>query len=1128
MTKDKYELIDVDKIEEQQEDNSKRTRIILAVILAVVILASVLVYFLVFAPSANEKAQIVISEVVTSNSLSYVDDTLGSPDWIELYNASSFDISLKGYGISDVAVLPYRYEFGNVTIKAGEYLVVYATPDRGTEDICIGFGLSKEGESIYLTNPSGEPMQMLSVPELRQDMAWGITDSGEYKYIAQPTPGALNSSITSDTIDGFEWLTETSKVIVNEVMPFESELLPGAAAQYAWVELYNTSGETVNLNDFFLSDNPDNVKKWRFPEVELEANGYMVVYMSGEDSTDGELHTNFSIGNDEHTVYFSDSSVGITMDIGWDENLSDGFSVGLDANGDMKYFSVPTPGSVNNTTAFDSFGYTETDTGLKVNEILLDNAFSILDEDGDRPAWVELYNDSIKTIQLKDYFLSDTDSNYYKWRFPDIELESGQYMVVFLSGKDKTETGLHTNFKIGEDESTLYITNRTDAEQTAFSLDFSVKENISYGRAGEDEWKYFGKPTPGDENSTSSFDEIASARFFDTNGVYINEVSAVGKPKSGDLDWIEIRNGSSGSLNLGGYYLSDSFDEPLKWQIPEMTVSSGGYLVIYASSTPSEQTGKTAPFSISASGETLLLSNSSGVLIDCFDTGVLQTGNSVGRLSGDEMGSRVFFTSSTKGKANADVYYTAYTAQPEFSAPGGYTEKNTVVELTCQEPDAKIYYTTNGDKPTTSSTLYQGGIKITSSMPLRAIAVAPNKLPSLIQTNSYLVEKQHDISVLCISGDQDDINYAYRVSEIFVKREGEAYFEFYEEDGKEGVEFPGAIRVAGAGTRSYAQKSLNIYLRGGYGQSSVTYPFFDNYAITEFKSLSIRNSGQDVGATCLRTAFCEMAVNGMRLDNPQQKPVAVYINGKYWGLYWLCENQNEDFYASRHNLDRDNVEMIKRNQYALSGTKYEILDVRSYARSHNLANEDYYQKFIQWVDEEEIIDYIAAQTFFGNGDMFNQKYWREMNYEVEWRLIFYDLDGALYSKSANYLYSYFNSIGVPSANGSLTNMDIQCALLQNDGWKEQFIERYAYLLNTTLSQDSVLTLFDSMAEMIDSEMQRHVERFNYPRSYSSWQSSVKTARSILAARTDASKRNLQSFFHLSDERMSELFPDGGY
>ena len=1128
MTNEKYELIDVDKIEDQQQDNSKRTRIILAVVIAVVILVALLVYFLVFAPAAQGKPQIIISEVVTSNSLSYVDDTLGSPDWIELYNASDFDVSLKGYGISDIAVLPYRYEFGDVTIKAGEYLLLFATPDRGTDDICIGFGLSKDGENLYLTDPEGEPVQMLYIPQLHQDMAWGTTDTGEYKYIAQPTPGAANSDITSDTIDGFEWMEGVSKITISEVMPSESELLEGTAGKYAWVELHNTSDETVSLGDFFLSDNPDNVKKWRFPEMDLQAGGYLVVYISGEDSTETELHTSFSLGSDENAVYLSDGSVGITMDVSWDEQLTNGFSVGLDENGDMKYYSVPTPGEANTTTALDSDGYSEMGVGLSVNEILLDNAYSIMDEDGDRPAWIELFNNSVHTIELGDYFLSDSGGDYYKWRFPDISIESGQYLIVFLSGKDRTDSQLHTNFKIGEDETVLYITDRADAKQTAFPLEFDIKENISYGLAEDETWKYFGQPTPGEQNTSSSFDEVADARFFDISGIYINEVSAVGEPKSGDLDWIEIRNGSGSKVSLEGYYLSDSFDEPLKWQIPEMSVSSGGYCVIYASSTASEQTSNTAPFSISASGETLLLSSPEGVLIDYFDTGVMLVGNSVGRLGGDEMGSRVFFTSSTKGSANADVYYTTYTSEPQFSHPGGYTDKNTIVEITCLDPDANIYYTTNGDKPTTSSTLYESGIKITSSIPIRAIAVAPDKLPSLISTNNYLVEKPHDISVLCISGDPDEINYAYRVSEIFVKREGEAHFEYYEKDGKIGVEFPGSIRVAGAGTRSYPQKSLNIYLRGGYGQSSVTYPFFDNYAITQFNSLSIRNSGQDVGSTCLRTAFCEMAVNGMLLDNPQQKPVAVYINGKYWGLYWLCENQNEDFYASRHDLDRENIEMIKRNSYALSGTKYEILDVRAYARTHDLGKEEYYQEFIQWVDEEEIMDYIIAQTFFGNGDMFNQKYWRETNYEVEWRLIFYDLDGVLHSKTSNLLGHYFDKTGVPSANGSLTNMDIQYALLQNDGWKEAFIERYAYLLKTTLSQDSVLELFDSMVEMIKSEMPRQVARFPYPSSYSHWQSEVSSARSILAARTAASKRNLQSFFHLSNARMKELFPDGGY
>ncbi len=110
----------------------------------------------------------------------------------------------------------------------------------------------------------------------------------------------------------------------------------------------------------------------------------------------------------------------------------------------------------------------------------------------------------------------------------------------------------------------------------------------------------------------------------------------------------------------------------------------------------------------------------------------------------------------------------------------------------------------------------------------------------------------------------------------------------------------------------------------------------------------------------------------------------------------------------------------------------------------------------------------------------------------------------------------------------MTNMDIPYALLQNEGWREQLIVRYADLLNTTLSQESVLTLFDNMLGQIESEMPRHIDRHPYPRSLSGWKSEVKDLREIVAARTYYGKRNLQRFFNLSDERMAELFPDGGY
>ena len=62
---------------------------------------------------------IVINEVVTSNSASLLDDVYGSPDWIELYNKGTTDVNLENYALSNDLNSPAKYLFPNVTLKAG-------------------------------------------------------------------------------------------------------------------------------------------------------------------------------------------------------------------------------------------------------------------------------------------------------------------------------------------------------------------------------------------------------------------------------------------------------------------------------------------------------------------------------------------------------------------------------------------------------------------------------------------------------------------------------------------------------------------------------------------------------------------------------------------------------------------------------------------------------------------------------------------------------------------------------------------------------------------------------------------------------------------------------------------------
>jgi len=84
---------------------------------------------------------------------------------------------------------------------------------------------------------------------------------------------------------------------INEFMAAnDTVLLDDDGENSDWIELYN-DGAATNLNGWYLSDDEDDPTQWRFPSVEIPANGYLLLYASGKDrSADGVLHTNFRLG----------------------------------------------------------------------------------------------------------------------------------------------------------------------------------------------------------------------------------------------------------------------------------------------------------------------------------------------------------------------------------------------------------------------------------------------------------------------------------------------------------------------------------------------------------------------------------------------------------------------------------------------------------------------------------------------------------------------------------------------------------------------------------------------------------------------------------------------------------------
>ena len=88
-----------------------------------------------------------------------------------------------------------------------------------------------------------------------------------------------------------------------------------------------------------------------------------------------------------------------------------------------------------------------------ISEFMAVNNTTLQDEDGAYPDWLELFNAGSQSVDLEGWFLTDSALNLYKWRFPAVSIAPGQFLVVFCSGKDRTDPAaeLHTSFRLRGD-----------------------------------------------------------------------------------------------------------------------------------------------------------------------------------------------------------------------------------------------------------------------------------------------------------------------------------------------------------------------------------------------------------------------------------------------------------------------------------------------------------------------------------------------------------------------------------------------------------------------------------------------------------------------------------------------------
>ena len=1067
--------------------------------------------FCLFAACTTEPHPIVISEVVSSNT-AFVDETLGTPDWIELHNRSGRDIDLAGYILTDKED---RYDLGNMlpnlVIPANGYVVLYARSNADTDAFCLPFGLSKSGDTLFLLDRSGNLLEKLVIPSLPENVSYARREDGSFGYCILPTPGSENSTEISDIctepvnsdadLDG----TKVPDLVlyINEIVT--GDLPTGTFGGADWIELRNPNGEPVSLSGCFVTDREDNPDKAPLPDITIPAGGFAAIPCGREIGVDLRL------SSDGESLWLFDPMLN-RIDIVTVPALLPGQSWARNRNGVFGYCGKPTPGTENDDSLIGSTEMQTADASepLRLNEVLFRNTYSVIDRYGDHSDYVELLNCGTEAVHLSEYWLSDDFSDPLKWNCPDVVLEPGEYRLIFLSGRESVETELHAPFSVSASDSGLMLYHAATRTVQQIPWIPELPKNTSVGLGDDGSLRYYKYPTPGAENAASVGD-VKELGAFPSDSVFISEVSASGSGK----DWIELCNGSGEKVDLSGWRLCDNLAQTNPY-ILQGTLKPSGYSVF-----------KPDSFGVAATGEAVFLFDAQGMLRDRFETGDLCGGITSGR-TGDPSLPRVFFLKSTPGKANSASYVLGRTPSPILSDAALYRTEPFTVRIDCADPDAVIRYTLDGSEPSASSRVYTEPIAIDRSVTLRMFAQSAHSLPSKIQTAHYLFVERHTLPVVCIACSPKEFKQFTAIRSQMRYPHTDAQITFFEPDGTLGTSFPADINPRGNQSIKNPQKSLSIHLRARLGQSTVNYPFWGKGTAMDFASLILRNGSQDYEKARLRDSFAHLAVSGLSLDSGHTRPVIVYVNGSYYGIMDLNDCLNQDYLVTYYHADPALISHISTNSTVRYGTNNDFLRIRTYAKSEAFSRDAVVEQFAQWVDVDYIIDYVIAQTFFCNYDVKNQSYWATSDYSIRWRPVFYDIDRCFTDGSSprNLFQSYFNQDGVRyDTAGHTVNMDIYAALRRNPAWCSRFVRRYAELLQSDFSVERLQALLDKTAAALRPEMERHIALYHAPASVNEWEKCVASMREEIARRHVQIQKQIREEFRLSESEWEALLKE---
>ena len=685
-----------------------------------------------------------------------------------------------------------------------------------------------------------------------------------------------------------------------------------------WIEIQNTTTSALNIGGWYLTNDASNPVKWQFPSTTIAAGGFLTVFASGKDRhvSGQELHTNFSL----------DATGGYLALEMPDQSIASSFA--------------PYPAQITDV----SYGITGTSTDTD----------ALVDEDAPLKYLVPPTTSTIASTWTSASFDDSTwTAGQSAVGYDTAPTASADYLTFI-------NTNVGSQMNVSPQRNAAFIRYSfllaNPSQLTSLSLQLRYDDGFVAYLNGTEVARANFTGTPAPTSSASSSHTDSQAAVYQTFNVssFLNKLVA-----------------GNNVLAIAG--LNRSTD--------------------------------TSDFLI----DPLLSAN---------------------RVNPPILG---FMATPTPGAAN-NPGSLGFVADTKFSVDRGFYTSPFDVQITTATTGAQIRYTLDGSAPTaTTGLLYAGPIHISNTTNLRAAAFKTGYTPTDVDTEAYLFLNSvihqsgtglPDYATWGHAGpdwamDPNIVNSPTYSSQIipalqaiptmsitlpwqelfgpdglgiYISGDGvpeASSTEYFTADGSKEFQINDSVQIQG-GTSDARWKQDKISFRlkfsSDYGPTKLDFPLFtdptfDQGATTSFDTLILDSESNDTWVhpdatqrsreTMVQDQFVADLENQAGGYAPHGTYVQLYLDGLYWGVYYVHERPDASFASAYLGGSKDDYDGIKHNPTTpLNNSTTAVPDYASFLAlvRQNMTVQANYQAVANQLDTKNLIDYMIVNYYVGNTD----------------------------------------------------------------------------------------------------------------------------------------------------------------